>query len=536
MKARDQKEKIPIESKSYPGEFFFFVRVNELLHGLGAKFGIEMSYIDVVRPFAQRGLEEFMRNENQSMIKTANHLESGLSDSGGSSSSRDTVLAHRISETLRKLNQEGQLAGAQVCVIDPNGEEVVELVQGHMGGLKQFLPLTSDALVLGYSCTKAIAATLAHVMVAEGYLSYDEPISARVWKEFCPCADVPESLAQSLGLDPTEIDQRWAWKRQISLRHILTHSAGLWSALPTKLTIQMLASCEQCCQSDPAGTLLPTCEPGAATEYHFLSFGWLVAGSLMGAYAAKQGTDRRKVTFEDVYKNILSPRLSERTRQSGFCPFGGGGGGGMGANLGSFPLAFTHVDDRKVTELLQRHAEMDAQGVTSTPLAEGSAKIRETFRGKEFLIDHRIWNCTLGQNANCPAAGGRFTARALASFYHDLGSNGGQILDAKTFLMVAQPVGKFATSFMQGETNMTTTHDDDTAGAAHPERAMAMGYQRMTFQQQDSYAVGHAGIGGSVGFCHPASGVAVAVMLNKADASPDAAVRIIQDIADHFHW
>jgi CubicO group peptidase (beta-lactamase class C family) len=533
MKARDQKEKIPIESKSYPGEFFFFVRVNELLHGLGAKFGIEMSYIDVVRPFAQRGLEDFMRNENQAKI--ANHIESGFSDCGGSSSSSDSVLAHRISKTLRKLAQEGQLAGAQVCVIDPNGEEVVELVHGHMGGLKQFLPLTSDALVLGYSCTKAIAATLAHVMVAEGYLSYDEPISARVWQEFCPFANAPESLVQALGLDPTEIDQRWAWKRQISLRHILTHSAGLWSALPTKLTIQMMASCERCCQSfeyndtDLVGTLLPTCEPGAATEYHYLSFGWLVAGSLMGAYAAKQGTDRCKVKFDDVYKNILSPRLSERTRRTGFFPFGGGGG--IGVNRGSFPLAFTHVDDRKVTELLQRNAEMEAQGVTSTPLSEESAKLRETFRGKEFLIDHRLWNCTLGLNANCPAAGGRFTARALASFYHDLGSNGGQILDAKTFQMVAQPVDKFASSFLQGEINMTTTHDDDD-----PERAMAMGYQRITFQQEDSYAVGHAGIGGSVGFCHPASGVAVAVMLNKADASPDVAVRIIRDISDHYRW
>jgi CubicO group peptidase (beta-lactamase class C family) len=409
----------------------------------------------------------------------------------------------------------------------------VDKVHGHMGGLQQFMPMTSDALILGYSCTKAIAATLAHVMVTEGYLSYDEPICERVWKEFCPLDNAPEHLVLALGLDKIDVEQRWAWKRKISLRHILTHSAGLWHALPLKLTIHMLASCERCCQSfeyidtNPAGTLLPTCEPGSSTEYHFMSFGWLLAGSLIGAYAAKHGKDRRRVKFEDIYNLILSPKLSERTRSSGFFPCGGG------SALG-FSLAFTHVDDRKLTEMLQRQSEMEAVGV-KTAYSEALAKIRETFRGKEFLLDNRIWNSRLGQIANCPAAGGRFTARALASFYHDLGRDG-QILDAHTFYKVSETVGTFTTAntMLQGETNMTANSEIQMPQQRNNGRAVTMGYQRITFPQ--SHAIGHAGVGGSIGFYHPNSGCSVAIMLNKADASEQAAARIIREISDHCGW
>ena len=42
-------------------------------------------------------------------------------------------------------------------------------------------------------------------------------------------------------------------------------------------------------------------------------------------------------------------------------------------------------------------------------------------------IDPRIWNCQDAVNANVPAAGGRFSAIGLASFYHDLSS--GKLLD-----------------------------------------------------------------------------------------------------------
>ena len=53
-----KEDKVPIQSKAYPGEMFFFVRVNELLHGLGSRFDVDMKYLEVLRPYAERGLRE----------------------------------------------------------------------------------------------------------------------------------------------------------------------------------------------------------------------------------------------------------------------------------------------------------------------------------------------------------------------------------------------------------------------------------------------------------------------------------------------
>jgi len=41
-KARKKGEKVPVDSNAYPGEFFFFVRTNELLQGLGSKLGVDL--------------------------------------------------------------------------------------------------------------------------------------------------------------------------------------------------------------------------------------------------------------------------------------------------------------------------------------------------------------------------------------------------------------------------------------------------------------------------------------------------------------
>jgi hypothetical protein len=46
--------------------------------------------------------------------------------------------------------------------------------------------------------------------------------------------------------------------------------------------------------------------------------------------------------------------------------------------------------------------------------------------------------------------------------------------------------------------------------------------------------LGHAGIGGSIGFWHRPTGLAVGVMLNKADSGQEVTFRILRTIGDHF--
>lgn len=545
MNAQKKGEKLPMESKAYPGEFFFFVRVNELLHGLGSKFGIQLNYVDILKPYAERGLSKFAPYSSESSAATA--IPPFVKG-------KDAALERKVSDVVKELRQEGNIAGAQVCVLNSNGLSLAHIVDGHLGGLKKGIEMRTDALILGYSCTKAVAATMAHVMVAKGYLTYDERICESVWKAFCPTEFTPPDLHVALDLPEAHVKERWAWKRQITLRHILTHSAGLWSALPAKLTIKSMASCEHCVASfeydsaAPEDTILPKSPPGSKTEYHFMSFGWLVAGALTGAYTRKHRLDPKAVSFEQVYEAILVPRLSKETLANGFRPCGGGGV--------DFPMAFTETDEISMTQILQLQREAEAFGEKKedTAAVDAMKNVRESFRGKEFLLDQRIWNCEEGLNANCPAAGGRFSASGLAKFYHDLGT--GKILDKATLKSVSAAVAAFdteASDVLQGQTVMTKTtstnnsSDDPHADGSNNGRTLGLGYQLIQFDSNKSdsttdrpnsaaAAFGHAGVGGSIGFHHSESGISVAVMLNKADADKTTSTRIVQTISKHFGW
>lgn len=516
MKSRKKGEKIPMESKAYPGEFFFFVRTNELLHGLGARLAVEMPYLDVIRPYAERGLQQSSVYSDEAEKLAPVHV------------AKDTTLNQIIQDTVDKLDLEQKIAGAQVCVLDRDGEILANVVGGHMGGLKSALPMRPDALILGYSCTKAIAATLAHVMVEQGYLTYDEPVCKSLWPEFCPTEHAPAGLAASLNVTEAEMNERWTWKRTITLRHILTHTSGLWSALPSRMSIKRMASCESCVEAfefnseNPHETLLPTREPGEKSEYHYMSFGWLVAGTLCGAYQRKhQGA---KLPFEQVYENFLVPKLSKETLLSGFRPCGGGEG---------FSMALTEADV-SASRLLQLQREAKAMGETSdqaegAAASDASSKMREAMKGKEFLMDPRIWNCGDAVKANVPAAGGRFSATALAYFYRDLGTSG-QILSAETLDKVSRVAAiEHTANDLQGQTSMS---NDQTEGLA-----LGLGYQLISMDgETEPAAFGHAGVGGSIGFLHKESGVSVAVMLNKADGERDTAKTIVKAIAHHFEW
>jgi hypothetical protein len=364
-----------MESKAYPGEFFFFIRVNELLQGLGSRFNVNLGYLDTLRPYAEKGLRQSnFYDLNVPPVKPV--------------PIQDWPLQKKLQTVLKELEDEKELAGGQVCILNKNGELQADVVAGSLGGLRSHIPMQRNALILGYSTTKAVTATLAHIMVHEGFLSYDEPVCERVWKAFCPTKDPPKGLSKDLGLPFDEVVARWHWKRQITLRHILSHSAGLWSAFPAKLTVQTMASCEKCVaayeyNSDaPEETVLPTRRPGEKSEYHFMSFGWLVAGTLCGAYASKH--DKTRVSFEDVYKNLLEPKLSEETRSAGFRPIGGSGG---------LVVAQTVTSDIRASKIMQQKREADVladqeEKSDSTPGTAASEMIK-TFKGKEFLVSRR---------------------------------------------------------------------------------------------------------------------------------------------------
>jgi aarF domain-containing kinase len=515
MDKRVKGEKIPMDSKTYPGELFFFIRVNELLSGLGSKLAIDLAYMELVKPYAERGITQSIPPiTSGSKVEDSEHIDAALS----------TVLSNEI----KLLEDEEKIAGVQVCVVDSEGQIIANHSRGHMGGVHRSFTMTSEAVILGYSCTKAITATVAHIMVEEGYLSLDEPICERVWLAFCPTERVPLELKE-LGMD-----QKWQWKRQVTLRHILTHTAGFSSAFPKGLSIKAMASCETCIEAfrfdpcHPHDTLLPDDEPGRTCTYHAMSFGWLCAGVLRGAYAVRHdGSDN--ITYEQVYNTILKSRLSDATLLSGFFPCG------VKLDDSKPTLALTEADV-SMSRMTQLNREKQSMGETSEDSSEEALSERKrleavlgSFKGREFLLDPRIWNCDALLEANVPAAGGRFSAKGLAHFYHELGS--GKILSKDHLAVCTSPsVTESSLGALQGQTVMSSPKN------ANQESSFGLGYQLINMKDGEKSAFGHAGVGGSIGFHHKESGMSVAVMLNKADGDRDTAIRLVRKISDHFDW
>ncbi|MGV9303873.1 serine hydrolase domain-containing protein [Nonomuraea sp. NPDC003727] len=144
-----------------------------------------------------------------------------------------------IQKTIDELVASGAESGVQVAVYR-HGELVVDATAGG---------LAPSALVYSASTGKAVTATVVHVLVARGVLSYDTPIAA-LWPEFGAHG-----------------------KAAATVRHALTHTVGV-PAVPEGTTVEDLSDWDTMCRGI-AGSV-PWWEPGTKTGYHAHTFGWIL--------------------------------------------------------------------------------------------------------------------------------------------------------------------------------------------------------------------------------------------------------------------
>lgn len=141
----------------------------------------------------------------------------------------------------RVIASQGRGGGA--LSIYENGRCVVDLVAGDY---------ERDSLQLVFSVTKAITTTAVGILVAEGAIDLDEPLS-EYWDEL----DRPTT-------------------RRITLRSVMTHASGLCSITTPFTTEDLWAGRDV----DEIGRQEPLWEPGTKHGYHALTFGALVDGAL----------------------------------------------------------------------------------------------------------------------------------------------------------------------------------------------------------------------------------------------------------------
>ncbi|MGH3775954.1 MAG: serine hydrolase domain-containing protein [Pseudonocardiaceae bacterium] len=152
------------------------------------------------------------------------------------------------------------------------GKELVGLTGGWADGARS-RPWRSDTLVHTYSTSKPFAALAALAAVADGSLALDEPV-ATYWKEYAT-----------------------GGKEHTTLRHILTHRAGLPAFPQSAGALDLLddAGLRQSLASAPAESA-----PGSTLAEHALTYGHLIDGVL------RAGTGR---SLGEVYAEVVRPAL-----------------------------------------------------------------------------------------------------------------------------------------------------------------------------------------------------------------------------------
>ncbi len=177
----------------------------------------------------------------------------------------------QVREAFEKLVADGRETGAGLSVWS-GGREVVGL-SGGWADAARTRPWDTGTLAHTYSTSKPFAALTALAAVAEGRIALDAPV-ASYWKEYAA-----------------------GGKQDTTLRHILTHRAGL-TAFPSEAAgLDLLddAGLRRCLE-----TATPESEPGTVMAEHALTYGHLIDGAL------RAGTGR---SLGQTYAEVVRPAL-----------------------------------------------------------------------------------------------------------------------------------------------------------------------------------------------------------------------------------
>src|SRR5215213_9412955 len=166
----------------------------------------------------------------------------------------------QLDEVLQHATDAREVAGV-VAIATTDAETVYEGAFGRRD-ITTTDPMTLDTVFWIASMTKAITATAAMQLVERGKLDLDEPVG-----RLLPELESPKVLE---GFGPDGSPKLRDASRPITLRHLLTHTAGMsydmWNAdtlrYITDAGIPGVLACENRCLSVPLAA-----EPGERWEY-----------------------------------------------------------------------------------------------------------------------------------------------------------------------------------------------------------------------------------------------------------------------------
>ena len=457
---KGQKLRNPVDA--WPSELIFFSRVTAMLRGLCSRLEVSYPYLACMA----QASSETLRQAVPVHERATNLVYAPVPH-------ENAELQSKLSDIAQELLQEKQAVGLQTCVIQ-NGEVIANVAAGTLGTVNS-RPVTPSSLFNVFSVSKAVLATGVLVLLNEYKISVDDPI-AKFWPAF---------------------GESHPWKKQITIRQALSHQSGLANAFPDDVSIDTLTDWEKMKAYIASAEAVPCHLPGEETQYHYLSFAWILGGLI------------EEVTGEP-YERFLEKHLINPLGLS------------KELHMGGLP---DYVEMERLAVLTARtlQSEHNQSKATSTQRqsqnAHSSSRL-EKFRGRQQLMNPSVFNMRKVRAAKLPSANGHASAHALASLMDALISQNerldGPLLPNENLREARTP----QKTSVRGSSVML-----DNAGAS-----FGLGFQVHNVRLPDGrevHSIGHAGFGGSIVIGIPEMNLSIAVTTNQLSVRSVARAKLL---------
>jgi CubicO group peptidase (beta-lactamase class C family) len=341
----------------------------------------------------------------------------------------------------------GNAPGGGALVVRRHGQPVVSLCTGTVDRAGR-RPWATDSLALSFSTTKGAAAAVVHRLADRGQLDYDAPV-ATYWPEFGA-----------------------GGKHRVTVRHLLTHRAGLSSVQAVARRAEDLL--DHVAMEDRLAARAVEA-PTSQSAYHAITYGWLLSGLV------------RRLTGRGLHDNVQA-EIADTL-------------GTDGLHIGAPAGIRARVAEPVGSALRQLGTAARLIGPLWTRIGltrAGYAALHiDGFHRLFEGSDPPIWSTEM------PAVNGFFSADGLARLYGAL-AGGGAEPGAPRLL---SPDAVHTLGRVQVRTN------DAVLGLRMRWR---LGYhQAFGAGQVRRWAFGHYGYGGSGGWADPTTGLALGFVTNR---------------------
>ncbi len=365
-------------------------------------------------------------------------------------------------------------SGGAALAVYHRGELVVDLwggVRTEQGPDGEPDPWAHDTVAMCFSTTKGVVTTAVHLLADRGQLDYDAPV-ATYWPEF----------AQN-------------GKEAVTVRHVLTHSAGLHRIRSLVDDAHDMLDWERMC--DALAAAPPAYEPGTQHGYHALTYGWL-AGELVRRVSGQ--------AIGEFVRTELAEPLGLEGLTIGIPP------AGRGRVAPLEPFRVPRPGWAPVRRVEKEIGKQMGKVVSALPLPVNTRRLANALapRGVEdVMIGPGI------MDAEVPAANGFFGARSLGKLYAMLAGRG-EVDGVR--LLSPETVEAASTVHGRGFDLVLVLPMD-----------WRLGYHRVfTSRGTVGSAFGHFGFGGSGAWADPERDLAVAYVCNRGSGTPIGDFRIAE--------